>query len=91
MKQELSDDEPAEGALVELDNLFKSNLTSKEKLFAAHRSVSCALKEGAIGANYTCTIRLTALVSNCGDKPVFNYIHFSFPFYWIFEGEIDSI
>ncbi|WP_461614750.1 nuclear transport factor 2 family protein [Clostridium sp. Marseille-QA1073] len=91
LKQELTSDELAEGALVELDNLFKSNLTSKEKLFAAHRSVSYALKESAIGTNYTCSIRLTALVSNCGDKPVFNYIHFSFPFYWIFEGKIDSI
>ncbi|WP_291578441.1 nuclear transport factor 2 family protein [Clostridium sp. UBA6640] len=91
LKQELTEDELAEGALVELDNLFKSNLSSKEKLFVAHRSVSCALKEGAIGTNYTCPIRLTALVSNCGDKPVFNYIHFSFPFYWIFEGKIDSI
>ncbi|WP_454054289.1 nuclear transport factor 2 family protein [Clostridium sp. Marseille-Q7071] len=91
LKQELAADELAEGALAELDNLFKSNLTSKEKLFAAHRSVSYALKESAIGTNYTCPIRLTALVSNCGDKPVFNYIHFSFPFYWIFEEKIDSI
>lgn len=81
LKQELTADELAEGALVELDNIFKSNLTSKEKLFAAHRSVSYALKESAIGTNYTCPIRLTALVSNCGDKPVFNYIHFSFLFY----------
>ncbi len=91
LKQELIEDELAEGALVELGNLFKSNLTSKEKLFAAHRSVSYVLNESAVGTNYTCPIRLTALVSNCGDKPVFNYIHFSFPFYWIFEGKLDSI
>lgn len=91
LKQELTADELAEASLMELDNLFKSNLTSKEKLFAAHRSVSYALKESAVGMNYTCSIRLTALVSNCGYKPVFNYIHFSFPFYWIFEGKIDNI
>lgn len=76
--------------LKELDNLFKSNFTSQEKLFAAHRIISYVLKECAIGEEYTFTIRMTAIISK-GDKgPIFNFIHFSFPFYWVFDGKLDS-
>jgi len=70
--------------------LFQADVSSKDKLFAIHRSVSYALKESAAGENYTCPIRLTAVVKNPMGRPVFQNIHFSFPCYWIFEGKLDS-
>lgn len=91
IKQRLTEDELAERALEELQNLFQANLDSKEKLFAAHRSIAYALKESAAGEDYTCPLRMTAVIINLGTGPVFHRIHFSFPFNWIFEGKIDSI
>jgi hypothetical protein len=91
LKQELTEDELAKRALTELDNLFIRELTSKEKLFAAHRSIAYALKESALGINFTFPIRLTAVILNQSSGPVFQHIHFSFPSYWIFEEKIDSV
>jgi len=91
LRQQLTEDELAEVSLKELDKLFKADITSQEKLFAAHKSVSYVLKESATGENYTCPIRLTAVVLNRSEGPVFQHIHFSFPSYWIFEGKLNSI
>lgn len=88
LKQSFTEDELINRSLQELDNLFKSNLSSPEILFASQRSIAYVLKECATGVNYTCPIRMTAAISNDGSGLKFNYIHFSFPFYWIFEGKI---
>lgn len=88
LKQQLTDEELAEVSLKELESIFKSDITSQEKLFAAHKSVSYVLKESATGENYTCPIRFTAVVLNRSEGPVFQHIHFSFPSYWIFEGKL---
>lgn len=88
LKQAITDDQLAESALVELANLFHGDLNSKEKLFAAHRKISYVLKECASGVNYTWPIRITAVISK---GHVFQQIHFSFPFYWIIEGKLDSL
>lgn len=91
LKQTFTEEELIKRSLDELGNLFQSHSTSKEKLFAAQRSIAYVLKECATGSNYTCPIRMTAVITNGEDGPVFNCIHFSFPFYWIFEGKIDGI
>lgn len=91
LKQQLTEEELAEVSLKELERIFKSDITSQEKLFAAHRSVSYVLKESATGENYSCPIRLTAVILNSSEGPVFHHMHFSFPFYWIFEGKLNSI
>jgi hypothetical protein len=88
LKQRLTEDELAVRVLEDLGRLFQSNLSSKEKLFAAHRSTAYVLKESASGEDFTCPIRLTALILNQADKPVIQNIHFSFPFYWIFEEKL---
>lgn len=90
LKQNFTEDELINRFLKELDNLFKSNISSQEKLFAAQRSISYVLKECASGVNYTCPIRMTAVISNNENGLKFSNIHFSFPFYWIFEGKIDT-
>lgn len=87
LKQNFTENELINRSLEELDNLFESNLSSQEKLFAAQRSIAYVLKECATGISYTCPIRLTAVILNNENVPKFNYIHFSFPFYWIFEGK----
>ncbi|NDI36094.1 hypothetical protein [Chengkuizengella sediminis] len=76
-------------ALIDLENLFQSDLSSKDKLFAAHRSMAATLNECSAGEDYSCPIRLTAVISNQRTGPVFHSIHFSFPHYWILEGKID--
>ncbi|WML33530.1 hypothetical protein [Clostridium sp. OS1-26] len=84
-------DELSSRVLSELESLFQSDLTSKEKIFAIHRRIACALKESATWQNYTCPIRLTAVILNHVERPVFQHIHFSFPCYWILEGKMDSL
>ncbi len=90
LKKDFTEDDLIGRSLQELDNLFKSSLSSEEKLFAIQRSVTYVIKECSSGVNYTCPIRMTAVILNDKDKPKFNYVHFSFPFYWIFEGKIDA-
>ncbi len=91
LKQDLTEDELAERALEELGNLFRADLASKEKLFAMHRSIAYVLKESATGVNYTCPLRMTAVILNRDMEPAFHHIHFSFPSYWVFEGKVDGI
>lgn len=91
LKGKLTEDELYARALEELENLFQSDISPKDKLFAIHRSIAYLLKESAMGQDYTCPIRLTAVVTNQMGGPVFQNIHFSFPFCWIFEGKLDSI
>lgn len=90
LKQTITEEELYEKVSDELGNLFQSNITSEEKLFAIHRSIAYTLKESAAGADYTYPIRITAVILKHMEKPVFQHIHFSFPFNWIFEGKIDS-
>lgn len=91
LKQGLAEDELNVRVLDEIENLFQSDLTSKEKLFAVQRSIAYALKESASGEDYTCPIRLTAVILNNAGRLVFQHIHFSFPYYWTLEGKIDSL
>jgi hypothetical protein len=91
LKKNLKEDELHIQVLKGLENLFQTSLTSREKLFAAHRSISYVLKEGASGADYTCPIRLTAVILRQKTGLALSNIHFSFPSYWIFEEKIDSI
>lgn len=88
LKQEITDEEAAETALEELKKLAKSQISSQEKLFYAHRSIAYALKESAIGECYTCPIRLAAVIENKGGGFAFRQMHFSYPFYWILEGKL---
>lgn len=76
MKQNLTEDELPLRILNELGNLFQSELTSEEKLFAIHRSIVYVLKESATGADYTYPIRLTAVILNNMEKPVLTYTFF---------------
>jgi hypothetical protein len=57
LKQEFTEDQLAENALMELDGLLQSGLTSKEKIFAAHRKAACTLKESASGETHSCPIK----------------------------------
>lgn len=91
LNQNLSEDKIAEYALGELNTLFQSNISSKEKLFAAHRSIAYALKESATSTCFTYPIWLTAIVTECLEGLAFQQIHFSFPFYLILEGKLDTI
>lgn len=40
---------------------------------------------------HTYPLRMTAIISKNNDVLQFNFMHFSFPFYWIFEGKVDTI
>ncbi|TWH80381.1 nuclear transport factor 2 family protein [Sedimentibacter saalensis] len=90
LKQTVTEEELYEKILGELGNLLQSDITSEEKLFVIHRSIAYALKESATGVDYTYPIRLTAVILEHMESPIFQQIHFSFPFQWIFEGKIDS-
>jgi len=87
-KKTASEDEVFDNALQEIENLFTSDLTPEEKLFQAKRSIAYALKETASGTEFTWPIRLTAVVEKCENDYKFRHKHFSYPFYWIFEGKL---
>lgn len=91
LKQDITEEELNNRTLKNLDILFKSSLTSKEKLFQAHRSIAYVLKEGASGEQFTCPMRLTAVIVIEDGRPVFKYMHFSFPCCWILEEKINSV
>lgn len=91
LKLNFTEDELINRSLQELDSVFKSDLSSQEKLFAAQRSISYVLKECAVSVDYTCPIRMTGVISNDENRWKFNCVHFSFLFYWIFEGKLDTV
>jgi hypothetical protein len=91
LKKDFTEEELINRCLEEIGDLSASDLTSKEKLFLVQRSIVYVLKECAAGVNYTCPIRMTAVIQDSGEGAFFNFIHFSFPFYWIFEGKLDGI
>lgn len=90
-KQSLTEDQLGELALAELSNIFQTDLTVQEKLFAAKKNIAYVLKETASGVNYTSPIRLTAVILNQNSGLAFQQIHFSYPNYWIFEEKIATI
>ena len=89
--QKFSENEIIQRSLVEMKELAESCLSSEEKIFAVKRSAAYALKESASGKNYSSPIRMTATILTYDEVPAFNYMHFSFPFYWIFEGKLDGV
>ena len=91
LKKSITEDELFAQILDKIENLLQSDIPSEDKLFSVHRSIAYALKESAAGQDYTCPVRLTAVVINQAGKPVFQHMHFSFPFYWVFEGKLYSV
>jgi len=87
LKQVLTEDELIKKCLSMYGDFLGSDMPSQEKLFLVQKNVAYLLKECASGINYTCPIRLTAVILTGDDGPKFNGIHFSFPSYWIIEGK----
>jgi len=87
-KQSKSEDEIFDYSLQEIAKLLDTDLPPEDKLFQAKRSIAYALKETASGTAFTWPIRLTAVVEKCEEDYKFRHKHFSYPFYWIFEGKL---
>ena len=73
----------------EVEKIESSTLNSREKLFKIQRSIAASLKEIASEEIYTFPIRMTAVIEDNKDNMMFNFIHFSFPYYWTLEGKVD--
>lgn len=91
LKQHFSEDEMIQMSLNEINDLFGSELNSKDKIFAIHRNISYILNECTVGEVYTYPIRIFAVIINSNEGPKFNSIQISCPFCWILEGKLDSI
>jgi len=89
-KKNISEDEVFDNSLQEIAKLFDTDLPPGDKLFQAKRSIAYALKETASGEIFTHPIRLTAVVEKIESGYKFRHKHFSYPFYWIFEGKLDG-
>jgi len=87
-KQNISESEIFNRSLQEIGDLLNSGLSPEEKLFQAKRNIAYALKETASGTEFTWPIRLTAVLEKTEDGYKFRHKHFSYPFYWIFEGKL---
>ncbi len=91
IKQVITREELANRALEAFNDIYNSDKTSQEKLFNTHRQVAYALKEGSAGESFTCPIRYSVMINHEVDNLSFEQMHFSYPFYWIFEGKLDTI
>jgi len=86
-KQSISESEIFDRSLQEIEELLQIDLMPEDKLFQIKRNITYAIKEAASGTEYTWPIRLTAIVEKSEDDYRFRHKHFSYPFYWIFEGK----
>ncbi len=91
LKGEYEEERLMDTILEDIDELFKRDISSKDKLFSMHRSISYLLKESSFGKKYTYPIRMTATLEKKDNILLFNNLHFSYPHYWIFEGKLDSL
>jgi len=87
-KQSVPEDEIFDKSLQEIGELFISDLSSEAKLFQAKRNIAYALREAASGAEFTWPVRLTAVIEQDEKGCILRHKHFSYPFYWIFEGKL---
>lgn len=91
VKQIIAKEEVVNRAVEALNNINDSNKTSQEKLFSLHRQVAYALKESSFGDTFTCPMRYSIMITHKLDVLKIEQIHFSYPFYWIFEGKLDTL
>jgi len=69
----------------EIFSILQSNKEDDAtKLFTIHRSIAYLQKEANYGEDYSYPIRMSTLYNQ--DKKCFEFIHFSFPYYWTIEG-----
>ena len=88
VKQSISENEIFNRSLQEIKGLLDTGLQPEDKLFQIKRNIAYALKEAASGTEFTWPIRLTAVVEKGEKFYKFRHKHFSYPFYWIFEGKL---
>jgi len=88
VKQKISEDKIFDRSLQEIEESINSGLPPEDKLFSIKRSIAYALKETALGTEFTYPIRLTAVVEKSEGGYKFRHRHFSYPFYWILEGKL---
>jgi len=86
-KRSISENEIFDRSLQEVEKLLDADLSPEDKLFHVKRNIMYALKETASGTEFTWPIRLTAVVEKGEKNYKFRHKHFSYPFYWVFEGK----
>jgi len=85
IRKDISEGEIFDRALREMERLFDGDLSAEEKLFRVKRSAAYAFKESAAGEVFTLPVRFTGVLETGYG---FRHRHFSYPFYWIFEGKV---
>ncbi len=91
VRQTISANQVADRALEALNTICDSDETSQKKLYDLHRQVAYAMKEISVGDSYTYPIRYSVMISDQEGHLSFEQMHLSYPYYWIFEGKLDSV
>lgn len=91
VKQIITTEELANRAVEALNDIYNSDKTSQDKLYSLHRQVAYALKESSFGDAFTCPVRYSVMITHKVDQLKIEQIHFSYPYYWIFEGKLDTL
>ena len=86
-EQSISEREIFDRSLQEIGKLIDADLPPEDRLLKVKRCIAYAIKETASGAGFTRPIRLTAIVEKSEKVYEFRHKHFSYPFYWVFEGK----
>jgi len=87
--KELDSKELLNHSLQNISEIIDSDDDARDKLFKSHRSLAYYFKETITGENHTYPVRISLLLNRKDEEQLINFIHISYPFYWIFEGKID--
>jgi hypothetical protein len=87
-KHSISESTILDRSIQEILALFNSDLSPEDTMFQVKRKIAYTLRETSSGTEFTRPIRLTAIVEKGKKGYAFRTKHFSYPFYWIFEGKL---
>ena len=90
MKKVISEERACENTSKVIENIFKSDLDDKEKLFNIRRRISDTFKQNAKGEEYVWPCRFEAVLIKEEGKWVFKYAQFSLPFAYMLEGKTEA-
>lgn len=90
MKKEMDEENAYENTINIINNIFKSDLEDRDKLFNIRRRITDTLKETAKGEKYVWPFRFEALLIKDKENWVFKYVQFSLPFNYKLEGKTEA-
>jgi len=91
LKKTMNEEEALKRQIDNIKRIYYKEASPKEKLFEIRENISLALKEIEKGNEYIWPFRLEGVLLKHNGSWKFDYMQFSFPFYYILEGLRDEV